>query len=944
MNRILATSTLCVLIAGAYFLAWTTPAAPAPPASSNRVTVLITFGIDSRRDQRWDGSIQVTGGRLVRLEGWQFTAQDSLSGGDSWKLTNRRDEIAGFARVNYTEMSPAERPPTIFFPVGVFATIAPAGSARVTVKTVQGDFDFALSEVGDTPKKFLGGGASVAWAPTVEKLSTADYEDDEAAITTLSDGSLAAAWVAYRDRGDRVMVRTLQSGSWSAPEEVTPAPGDLFRCSVASGQDGNLWVFWSRRDGTGWDIWGREKKGDQWQPPVKISDNGSNTFHRAASSTDGHVFVVWQSFRGEAGKAQSDIYVRRFANGSWSDEMKVSASPANDWEPAVAGGANGTAFIAWDGYDQGNYDLFFRSFVGGRLGAIQRVTSSKRFQAHASVAVDPQNRPWVAWDESGTNWGKDQGFLINPPMSVPLHQERTLRVAMQDGNGWHEPKEKLREFYVHRRHPNMENPQIVFDGQGVLNMVFRHWTRMRARAIGSPLGWENYLTRFDGKSWTRPVPLAHSRGSIEKRPVLTRDLDGNIQAAWMTDNRPFSDMIPRNAEIYTANLGASSASPSYSASTLQAFANSFSGPSEEAVPIHPFEAQDVARIRNYTIRAGDKQYKIYRGDMHRHTDVSQDFKYDGSLIEVYRYALDAAAFDYIVPTDHQLGFDHEFTWWQDEKLTDLFHVAGTFTPMFGYERSLGFPNGHRNVIFPKRGTRTLPIPDDERRGEAGAAKLYAYLHENNGISMPHSSGTAQGTDFRDNDPEVEPLLEIFQGYRASYEYLGAPKAANHQKQITQRSGFNPLGYWWNALAKGLKIGVQASSDHWSTHTSYACIVSEEFTREAMFDALKKRHAYAATDNIVLDFQAESGGKTYIMGDIFEASTAPKLKIRALGTDRIKQIVIVKNQQFVYTAHPNTEEVNLEFLDRNFEPGSNYYYVRVLQNNEQIAWSSPIWVE
>ena len=68
------------------------------------------------------------------------------------------------------------------------------------------------------------------------------------------------------------------------------------------------------------------------------------------------------------------------------------------------------------------------------------------------------------------------------------------------------------------------------------------------------------------------------------------------------------------------------------------------------------------------------------------------------------------------------------------------------------------------------------------------------------------------------------------------------------------------------------------------------------------------------------------------------------RIRVLGTDRIKQIVIVKNQQFVYTAHPNTEEVNLEFLDRNFEPGSNYYYVRVLQNNEQIAWSSPIWVE
>ena len=362
------------------------------------------------------------------------------------------------------------------------------------------------------------------------------------------------------------------------------------------------------------------------------------------------------------------------------------------------------------------------------------------------------------------------------------------------------------------------------------------------------------------------------------------------------------------------------------------------------MPIHPTEKEDLAKIRAYTIESGGAKYKIYRGDMHRHTDVSQDFKYDGSLIEVYRYALDAAGLDYIVPTDHQLGFDHEFTWWQDEKLTDLFHIAGTFTPLFGYERSLPFPNGHRNVIFAKRGTRTLPIPDDERRGEAGAAKLYEYLRQNDGISMPHSSGTAQGTDFRDNDPEVEPLIEIYQGYRASYEYKGAPKAASDEKLITQRSGYNPNGYWWNALAKGLKLGVQASSDHWSTHISYACILSPEFTREAMFEAIKKRHVYAATDNIILDFQAEAAGKSYIMGDIISSNEVPKLKIRAIGTDKIKQLVIVKNQTFVYTGRPQQQRGLPRVPRPQFEPGANYYYVRVLQNNEQIAWSSPIWVE
>ena len=152
----------------------------------------------------------------------------------------------------------------------------------------------------------------------------------------------------------------------------------------------------------------------------------------------------------------------------------------------------------------------------------------------------------------------------------------------------------------------------------------------------------------------------------------------------MTDNRPFVNAVPLNAEVYAANLGVAGGQPDYSEGNFVQYSEPFA----EAVPVHPFEERNVEAIRGYVVNAGEKQFKIYRGDMHRHTDVSQDFKYDGSLIEVYRYALDAAAFDYIVPTDHQLGYDQEFTWWQDEKLADLFHVPGSFVPMFGYERSL----------------------------------------------------------------------------------------------------------------------------------------------------------------------------------------------------------------------------------------------------------------
>lgn len=909
--------------------------------SAEPKTVYFELGVNAEGVEPWGGSIRLSGGEIVSLESRHFSAEDSIIGADRWQAATRREQIDGFARVNYNEMSPAELPPTQFSPIGLYAVLDAPDGVRVSVSTEQGDFAFRLDQISHVAKPFLKGRVLVSTTSTVEKLSTAEHEDDEAAIAKLSDGSIAVGWVGYKDRADRVFVRTQTNGAWSSPEEVTPEPGDLWRVSLAADANGGLWAFWSQRNGQTWELWGRHKSNGSWGRAEKVSGDGSSTFHRAASSADGSVFVVWQAFHGAGKESQSDIFGRRWNSQGWGAVTRLSDSPANDWEPFVAGGQGGDAFVAWDGYEDGNYDVFFRAFTGGELGPVQRITQSPRFQAHATVAVDGQGRPWVAWDESGTNWGKDQGFLVTPPMAVPLHQERSLEVVMWNGGEWVTPKKKLQPFYVYQLYPNFENPQILFDGAGVLNMVFRHWTRTKAHNIGAPIMWENFLSRFDGERWTRPAPIAHSAGSIEKRPALTRDASGDLHAAWMTDGRRFDDMVPKNAEIYYGSLGRSATPPAYSDEQFTTYVEPFA----EEIPIHPTEERDVAAIRDYTVESGTKRYKIYRGDMHRHTDVSQDFKYDGSLIEVYRYALDAAGFDYIVPTDHQLGFDQEFTWWQDEKLTDLFNVPGRFAPMFGYERSVNYPNGHRNVIFAKRGTRTLPVAPDERRGDTRTGPiLFPYLKANDGISMPHSSGTAQGTDFADNDPEVEPLLEIFQGYRASYEYMGAPLAASPQKLREQRSGFNAGGYYWDALAKGYKMGVQASTDHWSTHISYAMILAEDFTRESMFEALKKRHTYGATDNIILDFQAEVDGQTAIMGDILDSDNAPTLTIRAQGTDRIKQLIIVKNQAIIYERRPNADSVTLRYRDAEFEPGSNYYYVRVLQNNGMVAWSSPIWVE
>jgi hypothetical protein len=217
------------------------------------------------------------------------------------------------------------------------------------------------------------------------------------------------------------------------------------------------------------------------------------------------------------------------------------------------------------------------------------------------------------------------------------------------------------------------------------------------------------------------------------------------------------------------------------------------------------------------------------------------------------------------------------------------------------------------------------------------------LRLNRGIAISHTSATGMGTDWRDNDPQLEPLVEIYQGDRVSAEYEGAPKAANGQDLASAPGGFRPAGYVWNAWAKGYKLGVQSSSDHLSTHISYACTLASDFTREGLLDAMRLRHSYGATDNIILDYRLQTQGREYLQGDIVPVPGDFRLWVKAIGTAPIRQIDVIKNNTFVHNMQPLEKEVTFTYVDNQPSAGESYYYIRVIQANDQMAWSSPIWI-
>jgi hypothetical protein len=472
-------------------------------------------------------------------------------------------------------------------------------------------------------------------------------------------------------------------------------------------------------------------------------------------------------------------------------------------------------------------------------------------------------------------------------------------------------------------------PRLAVDAAGGVWLLYRQHP---VELVGGEV-WNSYATRYDGKQWSAPRRLPASANLIDNRPALLPWGDG-VLAVYSGDNRRNTQTHDQD-DLYATVLTA--AGPSHPPQ----FVADAPAPAPTVPVVHPGEAADVDRMRSVRVEAGGKRLRLLRGEFHRHTEFSSHADGDGLLEDSWRYALDAGNLDWMGNGDHDNGFHHEYMWWLIQKTADLFLHAPRFVSAQTYERSVVYPNGHRNVIMPKRGIRPLPrggLPGTPQEGAADTKLLYRYLRHFSGMCASHTSATSMGTDWRDNDPVVEPVVEIYQGHRHNYEHKGAPRSATPQTQI---GGYEPAGYVWNAFEKGYRFGFQSSSDHISTHMSYGIVLTDDVSRPGIIAAFKKRHSYAATDNILLLVRA--GDR--LMGDAFETAQRPTFTVDVYGTGPVANLHVIKNNRYVYSTEPKAREVRgLSYTDMDARPGeTSYYYVRLEQADGNLAWASPLWI-
>ena len=338
------------------------------------------------------------------------------------------------------------------------------------------------------------------------------------------------------------------------------------------------------------------------------------------------------------------------------------------------------------------------------------------------------------------------------------------------------------------------------------------------------------------------------------------------------------------------------------------------------------------------------KYHLYWGDIHGHSGLCDG---TGTPDNYYQYARDVAGLDISVLTSHDahglipLDEDEE-TWNLIRNKTDFYYRPGEFVTFLGYEWT-NWTYGHQHILFLNSEEGQVFSFRDPKSSTPD--KLWECLKGKEAITIPHHVGGGPipcDWDFYNSD--FQPLTEIC-SVHGNCEFFGCPKGIYNPKE---------KHFVQDALARGYKLGIIASGDSHNGHPGrrdlgaimggIMGVYAEALDRTSIWKAFKTRRVYATSGaRIILDFHVNG----HTMGEVLyynKENAVRDISGEVIGTDVIQEIVIVKNGFNLYSVKGTGIKNSIHYLDKTMIKAGDYYYLRVIQEDGEIAWSSPLWFE
>ncbi len=335
---------------------------------------------------------------------------------------------------------------------------------------------------------------------------------------------------------------------------------------------------------------------------------------------------------------------------------------------------------------------------------------------------------------------------------------------------------------------------------------------------------------------------------------------------------------------------------------------------------------------------------FYSGGDHRGNYSRQSF--------AYKYAKEISSLDWVVSSEHDVadifpGYTGE-DWVKSQDKADAVYEPGTFTTFYAWEWT-SWLWGHRIVYYKDRGGSVFHRTDENY---STVPDLVEALEgqEVESLIMPHVMQPLPDARIWLTDPiDLQRLVEIYSHHNDD-SGVDIPDLF----EVEARDLWS-LQYAWSV---GHRFGVIGSSDdHFGLpgrngivpdsegSGGLAVVIAEENSRDSIWEALVARRTYATTGTrILLDFRVNG----HRMGsEIDWEGGSPRIEIKAAGTDTLDRVELVRYSGDEYSQLsfpcPGWKTCDFSVTDQTVNE-SAMYYVRLVQKDGEMAWSSPVWLD
>jgi hypothetical protein len=756
--------------------------------------------------------------------------------------------------------------------------------------------------------------------PKWERLKVSDQNgfNDFPSMVKTGDDSVWVSWLSFRDGHDTLQVTRLTSANNKLERQrIREVAGirnsRILDPTLVAGPTG-AWLVYAAELNQNWDLFAvflDDAKGPQ--EPIRITRHSGVDVHPSAVADGETLWIAWESNRD---RGYRQIYLAALRAGTPGQPLCLSAPGTNNYQPSIVKRSSGPLQVAWHSFRNNNYDLFTRAISGGSPGPERRLTTAPAIDRGARLE-SWNDQVFLAWEHASYS-----GYKIGKA-SI----KRVLVARLLDGRLRMPKGLKKTSLYS-----LAESPDLKLDQHGGL------WIAARVPRDRNS-GWDVVLWRYLQGKWATPRVLSTRKG-MNRRPQLAV-LEKLTAICYQGDDLP-----GRWQSIEESGKGSSGVylslvdnSPTPPGGRLRLVA--FDPPRDlfEAGRLRVSRGEDR---QGWTVSQRGKDLRLLFGDLHEHSDLSVcDRTHDESPDQTYQMMRDVARYDFGGLTDHGKCFN-SYLWSHLGKLTRANSDPGRFLTLLGEEWSSSFEKpskkypygyyGHRNMFFSNPFHQTW---HNAAQPET-PAQLWSRLRKGqiDFVTIPHQLADTGNVpvDWDFNDETAEPVAEIFQ-MRGSYECKGCPREA--YRTMPTRGNFLQ-----DAWARGIVIGVVAAPDH-DGGSGKAAVYAKEFSRQSIFEALRARRTYGTTGaKILLDVRVNG----LFMGEVGKppGDEPVKVQVKVDGTAPIRKIEILRNNQIVFVARCHGNRLEFSFVDHPPQ-GSAFYYVRVTQRDNEMAWSSPVWL-